>query len=128
MSVVTITGTTRTAVTPAGTRRRPRNQQLRGPVARPLQVPAPVRRPVQPLAPALAAPVQLRQRRVAAQSSTAGLQLTQRGLAVVLGLFLTLFVASVVVIVTQFLAVSNAPIETGVGGDVAVMAQVAPGR
>jgi len=37
-------------------------------------------------------------------------QLTRRGIAVVLGLFLALMVSAVAVVVTSFLAVSNAPL------------------
>lgn len=40
----------------------------------------------------------------------AGWRLTDRGIAVVLGLFVALFLAGVVVAVTSFLAISDAPL------------------
>lgn len=99
-------------VTPAGTRRRPRGQQLRGPIARPQRLDAPGGRPVQPVAPALGGPVRLRQ--AAPRTNPAaqpGLRLTDRGVALVVSFFMALALVSVAVIATLFFSVSNAPLD-----------------
>jgi hypothetical protein len=48
------------------------------------------------------------------RSTSGALRLTNRGIAVILGAFATLFATGVVVVVTSFLAVSDAPISAPV--------------
>lgn len=110
-------------VTPAGTRRRPRGQQLRGPVARPQGAALPGGRPVQPVVPSSGRPVVLRRRPVVRPQSSQ-VQLTERGLALVLGLFAVLAACAVFVVVSRFLAVSNAPLDEGHPAPVSAAAQL----
>jgi hypothetical protein len=113
MSTLTVEDLLLTGVaTPAVTRaRRWRHvSKPRGPIARPMHPIAPGGRPLGVGAPRVAA-----QPRVAVAEGS--LQLTRRGLAVVVGLFLTVCVVAMVVLVAGFLAVPNDPVvPTGVGG------------
>lgn len=78
-------------------------QQTRGPVARPSNPVAPGGRPAATMVPLVrarvAAPVVVQQ----------GLQLTRRGLAVVMGLFLGVVAVAAVTLVVAFFSVSNDP-------------------
>lgn len=110
------------AVTPATVRRRRRRQQLRGPVVRP-QHRAPQARPQQPTAPGAGQPVALHlwaprsarpvgaTRRVARPAVEAGVRLTDRGIAVIVGLLAVLVLSTVVVGCVKFFGVSNAPLD-----------------
>ncbi|WP_420175472.1 hypothetical protein [Luteococcus sp. OSA5] len=110
------------AVTPAKVRRRGRDQQ-RGPVARPQQLAAPVGRPVQPgLAGLSGAPVGLQARpaEISSPARPAGVQLTDRGIALIACLLALIVAASVAVGVGRFLAISEEPLpapasQNGVG-------------
>ena len=120
MSVSTLTAAVRSA---PGVRRRSRPQQLRGPIARPQRLDAPGGRPAQPMAPALDRPVSLRARSsVRVAGPQPALQLTDRGLALVIGTFVALAVAAVVVVMVQFFQVSNAPLTQDAVSGVAVAA------
>lgn len=79
--------------------------QTRGPLARPRHPEAPGRRP-------LITPVPLHPTRPLAPSAVApaGLQLTRRGLALVIGVFLGMVAAATVTLVVGFFSVSNAPL------------------
>jgi hypothetical protein len=56
------------------------------------------------------------------KANNAVLTVTERGLAVIVGFFATLFAVSVIVVVTGFLSVSNEPV--GGPGDSGVVAAV----
>lgn len=120
MSVSTLNAAVRTA---PGVRRRSRPQQLRGPIAHPQRLDAPGGRPAQPMAPAIDRPVSLRARSsVRVADRQPALQLTDRGLALVLGTFLALAMTAVVVVMVQFFQVSNAPLAQDAPSGVAVAA------
>jgi hypothetical protein len=95
------------AITPAATRPRWRHvPQSRGPIARPNHPGAPGGRPVGAAAPLVRA-------RVPAPVVIAvghGLQLTRRGLAVVVSVFLGAVAAGVLTLAAGFLAISNEPV------------------
>lgn len=108
---MSVTIPTSSVVTPAGTRRRPRAVQLRGPLARPQRLDGPAGRPVQPLAPALTGSVRLRASVTARpRAMQPALRLTDRGVALVVSLFFALALVSTVVLATLFFSVSDAPI------------------
>lgn len=95
-------------ITPTTTRPRWRHvPQTRGPVARPNHPGSPGGRPVAPVAPWVRARARASAPMAAAMGG--GLQLTRRGLAVVMTLFLGVVTAGVLTLVGGFLAVSNAP-------------------
>ena len=104
------------AVTPAPVRRRVRGARPRGPQARPRGLAFPGRRPVQPASPSLSTgPVRLGlQHPVRPVASDEGVQLTDRGIAVVVALFGVIVVATLAVGLVKFFGVSNAPLDGGV--------------
>lgn len=115
------------AVTPAKVRRRVREQQLRGPQARPVRLTAPGGRPLQPMAPGgHGAPVELvwgsDARGRAARPASGQVQLTDRGILAVVVLLGLIVVATVSVGVVRFLGVSDAPLEEAPTGGTAVVA------
>ncbi|SJN35119.1 hypothetical protein [Luteococcus japonicus] len=115
------------AVTPAKVRRRVREQQLRGPKARPVRLTAPGGRPLQPMAPGgHGAPVELvwgsDARGRAARPVSGQVQLTDRGILAVVVLLGLIVVATVSVGVVRFLGVSDAPLEEAPTGGTAVVA------
>ncbi len=73
-------------------------------------------------APSLGAPVRLVAGRRRATVRPAGVQLTDRGMLAVLVVFGVLAVASIVVIVASFFAVSNAPLDGPLGAPPAAAA------
>ncbi|MEL4505683.1 hypothetical protein AAEX63_12280 [Luteococcus sp. H138] len=109
------------AVTPAPTRRRVREPQLRGPQARPQGLAAPGGRPLQPVAPGghgvpvqLVLDVPLPRRTVPAPAgSGTRVQLTDRGILAIVILLAVIAVATVVIGLVSFFSVSNAPLEEG---------------
>lgn len=109
MSAVLVDEMVNTAVpTPVTTRPRWRHvPQPRGPIARPQHPATSGGRPLGPAAP-------LVRRVVAAEpivEVAPGWQLTRRGLAVAMAVFLTVVAAGLVTLVAGFLAVSNAPVQ-----------------
>lgn len=95
--------------------REPRVRQVRGPVARPAGLTMPGGRPVQPASPALDEPVRLVRRpaTLRAQSPARGVRLTERALGLILACLAVVVVAGGLAVVTQFLAVSDAPLAEG---------------
>jgi hypothetical protein len=89
--------------------------QTRGPVARPMHPAAPGGRP----SAAPAAPLVRVARPVAAPASQ-GWQLTRRGLAVVMTLFLGMVAAATITAVAAFVTISNEPVQAGQGSVVSV--------
>ena len=93
-------------ITPTTTRPRWRHvPQTRGPVARPNHPGTPGGRPVMAAAPL----VRARASAPVAIAVGQGLQLTRRGLAVVIAVFLGAVAAGVVTLVAGFLAIPNVP-------------------
>lgn len=116
------------AVTPATVRRRVREQQLRGPLARPTRIAAPGGRPLQPVAPGgHGAPVELvwgsGARGRVARPASGQVQLTDRGILAIVVLLALIAVATVSIGVVRFLGVSNAPIERPAGAEVSTVLQ-----
>ncbi|MFT4218761.1 MAG: hypothetical protein QM619_16490 [Micropruina sp.] len=94
-------------IAPAAARPRWRHvPQARGPIARPNHPATPGGRPTVAVAPA----VRAQQPAPVAVAVGQGLQLTRRGLAVVMTVFLGAVAAGVLTLVAGFLAVSNEPV------------------
>ncbi len=106
MSALTIDETVGSRLTPT----RPKWHhvpQTRGPLARPTHPGAPGGRPVTSSGP------WVRTRPVVWQPAVQhGLQLTRRGLALAVGLFLGMVAAATITLVVGFFSVSNAPVTT----------------
>lgn len=101
-------------VTPVKHRRRGRNQ-LRGPIAHPQRVVSPGGRPVGVPAPTgVGLPLEgfpKPHRGGGVHAAQGGVRLTDRGIAVVVALLAAIALAAVVIGVSQFLSISNAPIQ-----------------
>ncbi len=90
----------------------------RGPAARPIQPTHPGARPVTVATPPAVRPI--------SAAPSAGWQLTERGIAVVIALLALVMMVSAVVVVSSFLAIPNTPVDARMVSGVSQV--VAPSR